>query len=194
MRIITIPNKKTIAYKKWISEERPIGKVIPVEFIEFKYNTTKSGIKYPFYKRGETVIGEIWRCYDENGNWLQCTFKHVVDTKNKNSSLEPNQSPIQDQFEPNLLIDSLEEWLNNHINKSHNPNKLLFWANAKHKKRLFNLKEMLNDERYTKEQRKIIFYILRHKESPTIPTLRAVQKVRENNPEMYNLIIEKANE
>lgn len=186
-------NKKITAYRQWLSEKRNIGKVIPIEFIGFKYKHYRGTKPYPFSIDGFNFIGEIWRCVDEKGNFLECTFKHFIDNSYKtNSSLTPNKNPILDGFEPNLLLDSYDEFSNNMVNKGKNPNKNLLFANKKHKKRMDSLRELLEESKNAIEKEGC-FYILRHKESPTLPTLRTVQKFRNENPETYSQIIQKIN-
>lgn len=187
-------NKKTIVYKYWLSETGTEKIVIPIEFIGWKYNYQQGRAKY-FYVNGETSIGEMWNCIDERGEWVVCSFKHVIHNKNANTSLLNRKDPVFNQFEANLLIDSLSEWLNNHLNKRINPNKHLLLINKKHKERILKLTQIVKDKNnFSKEEKKVAFFILRHKESPTIATLRAVQKVRNEKAEIYNSIIQKINE
>jgi len=189
---VTKPLKETVAYKQWLSEKKELGKVTPIEFVGFKYKHYRTGKPYPFNINGMNFVGEIWKCYDKNGNWIECTFKHYIDNSLKtNSSLLPNKNPIQDGFQPNLLTDSYQEYLDNMVNKTKNPNKHLLLINKKHKQKISNLKTLLNDNNVSKEEKEIAFYLLRHKESPTLSTLRSVQKIRTEKNDLYNHIIQK---
>lgn len=192
MEPVVKKSKQIIAYKQWLSEKKELGKVIPIEFIGFKYKHYRTGKPYPFNIDGMNFVGEIWKCIDKDGNWVDCTFKHYIDNSLKtNSSLLPNRNPIQDGFKPNIATDSYEEIINNMVNKTKNPNKHLSTINKKHKLRIANLRNIISTG--TNEEKEIAFYILRHKESPTLPTLRSVQKVRAEKAELYNTIMQKIN-
>lgn len=187
------PSRPIIAYKQWLSERVSYGKVTPVEFLGFKYKHYRTGKPYPFNINGENFVGEIWKCYDEKGNWMECTFKHYIDNSFKtNSSLTSNKFPVEDRWQPNLLTDTLDEVLLNTVNKTKYPNKHLAFINRKNKARLGVLRDIVQNG--NTDEKEVAFYMLRHKESPTIATLRAVQRIRNEKSELYNQIIEKINQ
>lgn len=187
------PNKKIIAYRAWLSEQWKIGVVTPVKFISYKYKHYRQTKPYPFTYNGENFIGEVWECIDKEGNLIECTFKHYIDNAYKSdSSLSPNKSPIMDGFKPILLFDSYDEYLDNMVNRQKHPNLFLRKQNVIHRERINNLKKLLEETSGIKKE--IVFYILRHKESPVLATLRAVENARKNHPEIYNEIINTINE
>lgn len=187
------PNKKIIAYRAWLSEKWRIGEVTPVKFIEYRYKNYRQTKPYPFTFDGMNFVGEVWECIDKEGNIVNCIFKHYIDNAFKSdSSLTSNKTPILDGFQPNLLMDSYDEYLNKMVNRQKNPNLLLKKQNIQFKKRLDILKQLMDES--TGEIKKCCFFILRHKESPTISTLRTVQKIRTEQSTLYNEIINLINE
>lgn len=182
------------AYKQWIIERKFIGKVIPMEFINFKFSRRANSNKpVPFNKGGQSFIGEVWKCLDKDNNFVTITFKQDIgaDYRN-NSSLTINKHPIEDGWIPNLLLDSYNEYQNNMVNRSKYPNKTLANHIKWHRKRIDVIKELLNSSK-DNEEKEFLFYLLRHKQSPTLATLRAVEKIRKENNLLYSSCIDRIN-
>lgn len=186
--------KQILAYKQWIIEQKFIGQVIPLEFINFKFSRRSNSNKpVPFNKSGQSFIGENWKCLDKDGNFITVTFKQDIgaDYRN-NSSLTINKNPIEDGWIPNLLIDRYEEYIDNMVNKNKYPNKLLSTHIKWHRKRLDAIKYLLDSSK-DPEEKQLLFYLLRHKQSPTIATLRSVQNIRAEKSELYINCIDRIN-
>lgn len=183
---------KTVpAYKQWIIEQKFIGKVTPLEFIDFKFSRRANSNKpVPFNKGGQSFIGEVWKCLDKDNNFVIITFKQDIgaDYRN-NSSLTINKNPIEDGWNPNLLLDSYPEYQNNMVNRTKYPNKTLANHIRWHRNRINIIKELLNSSK-DNEEKELLFYLLRHKQSPTLSTLRAVNKIRTEKLLLYSNCID----
>lgn len=179
-------NKTIFAYKQWIIEKRSLGLVTPIEFIDFKFSRRANSNKpVPFNKGGQSFIGEIWKCLDKDGNFVEVTFKQDIgmDYRN-NSSLTINKNPIEDRWFPNLLLDRYEEYLENSVNKTRYPNRQLANHIKWHRNRLDAIKELLQKSSDL-EEKELLFYMLRHKQSPMLSTLRSIEKVKRENEILY---------
>jgi len=189
------PNKQRLCYKNWVMEDPRRGTfpVIPLKFIEFFYKKYFRNPAKRVYFTSNSVgyIGEIWECYDVNtGNIITCKFRREYVKIDKDHSLHENKTPIVDYFQPNLLIDRMEEYNANMNNKFRYPNLSLQKQNIKFKKRLENLKRLYENETepYVK---KMLYKIIRHKESPTLATFREMKSLQ--NSELYQNIVHQIN-
>lgn len=197
MKPIVKKNNITTAYKMWIVEERPFGKVIPIEFIGFVYNQNRLHKKEPkpFYHRytKQPYIGELWKCYHlKTGELITCKFRHPVVADNREqTSLPVNENPVKDN-RPNLLLDRFEEFLNSEINKKNYPNVNLINQNRLHLKRIEVIEKLLHQS--SGKKKNMLFLLIRHKQTPTLSTLSSLKNFKESNVELYENVMQEINE
>jgi hypothetical protein len=191
------------AYFNWISEssnslKRKGTAVLPLEFLgwHYKYPKIQKSGKPPVWSwEGKQFIGEKWLCKDlETGIEKEYIFRHEIfdaDNSKETSLKQWSFSNIILDDKPNLLIDSLTEWLSNSISRKKYPNPRLLRQQEKLDNRIRKLKEMLEEKNISAISRKGIFLYLRHKESPTIETFNSLIQWRTNYPQQYQEMLEK---
>lgn len=178
----------TLAWHRWISKKGP---PITVELLEYVGTSLRQG-RYqhgrpkPHYFNGKAYIGEIWKAVEvTTGKEVNVTFPHVIESSVTPESTNRHRDDIYPRAEPNLLIDSFQEWINNQVSRKRYPNKNLLEAQRKYYLRLDILKRL-----YETKRTEGVFLMLRHKETPCLRTFNTLKEWREKNQEEYKQILD----
>lgn len=208
MKLIPQQKKNDIVtiYRHWVPEKHPLYKVRLISFHDFWSGRIckTTGVHRPFYSAKEHInvptnvrfIAERWYCQRiDTGEIILAKIKQEIalDETAKEHTLTENAHPIHDVFEPNLLLDTLEEYQKGTVMKHKYPNLHVANEQAKLAQRIYAIKQILSIEDNTNKKQGL-FLLLRHKQSPTINTFNTLQKWKQKNQDIYKQLITEIND
>jgi hypothetical protein len=193
--------KNTIVtyYDYWARQNGKYRDVLLIEFVKFwsQYNSKKGTLiphstkyKASYIKEEELeemyYIAEVWVMQDlKTGKVFEGKMRHIIERNNTddNSSIKENKNPINDYFEPNPIMDSLEECRIGVIMRNKYPNRLLQLQQERLNQLLTNLNNLIKETKDT-TTKKGLFLMLRHRQTPCLRTKRILEQWIRDNPDI----------